>query len=63
MAAYNPISTHIGEAGGGFITPPPPPIPKVLTALGRYAGNEVILCKFVMLRRSLMCILELPGAR
>ena len=59
MAAYNPISTHIGGAGGVYY----PPIPKVLTALGRYAGNEVILCKFVMLRRSLMCILELPGAR
>ena len=34
--------------GGGFYYPP---IPKVLTALGRYAGNEVILGKFVMLRR------------
>ena len=57
MATYNPISTHMGGAGGVY-----PPIPKVLTALGRYAGNEVILCKFVMLRRSLMCILELLGA-
>ena len=55
------FNTHWrGQGRGGVYYPP---IPKVLTALGRYAGNEVILCKFVMLRRSLMCILELPGAR